>query len=215
MRKDLKKAREMEVEMMEGALLQIFERDTPDIYKVREILMRLSRTQKQPNQGVVGDWIIFWASREGCVDRLWGTGMTSEGWWLPPIMEEFLLQFGTKKDGRTMAGAEILRKVGPFPNQSNSLKGTYAVAGTNRLVITWTEMKTDDGKEVRFKDKEGANAEEKVVDIDVIYSSPKMVVLQEEDANGECDFYVLTPVENLQSEVDRLVGTTRAKTFFN
>lgn len=209
-RKDTKKAKELEVEMLEGALLQLFDRgDDPDIYKVREILMRLAKTNPRPNQTVAGDWIIFWASREGCVDKLFGTGMTNDGWWMK--LQEYLIKFGSRKGGRILEAAEVIRKVGPYPNQSNSLKGIYTVAGTNRLQITFNEMKTDGGSELPFPN----NEKEKVIVLDVVYSSPKMVCLQWEDENGECDFYVLTPVENIYSEVDRLVGTTRARYFFN
>lgn len=209
-RKDTKKAKELEVEMLEGALLQLFDRgDDPDIYKVREILMRLAKTNPRPNQTVAGDWIIFWASREGCVDKLFGTGMTNDGWWMK--LQEYLIKFGSRKGGRIIEAAEVIRKVGPYPNQSNSLRGIYTVAGTNRLQITFNEMKTDGGSDIPFPN----NEKEKVIVLDVVYSSPKMVCLQWEDENGECDFYVLTPVENIYSEVDRLVGTTRARNFFN
>ena len=67
MKKDRKKVKEMETGMLEGALKTLFQRmDEPDIFKVREILMRLAKTNKKPNQNLAGDWIIFWASREGC-----------------------------------------------------------------------------------------------------------------------------------------------------
>ncbi|CAE6938787.1 unnamed protein product [Symbiodinium natans] len=210
LKKNRKKMREMEVEMMEGALKTLFARmDEPDIYKVREILMRLAKTNPRPNQSLAGDWIIFWASREGCIDKLFGTGMTDEGWWMQ--MQEYLLRFGKKKEGRVCEAIEIIRKVGPFPNQSNCLRGKYAISGTNRLKITFKEMKTDEGKDLEFRE----GKDKLVVDVDVIYSSKNMIAIQWEDANGECDFYVLTRVSNIIAERDKFVGTSRARYFFN
>eukprot|EP00931_Biecheleriopsis_adriatica_P122796 TRINITY_DN97839_c0_g1_i1.p2 TRINITY_DN97839_c0_g1~~TRINITY_DN97839_c0_g1_i1.p2 ORF type:complete len:294 (+),score=56.10 TRINITY_DN97839_c0_g1_i1:55-936(+) len=205
-----RKMKEMEAGMLEGALLTLFQRmeDAPDIYKVREILGKLAKLNPRPNQNLAGDWIIFWASREGCVDKLFGTGMTDEGWWMQ--LQEFLLRLGPSKKGRIAEAAEIIRKVGPFPNQSNSLKGKYAPTGTNRLRIIFDEIKTDDGKELTVRE-----GERKVVDCDVIYSSKTMMALQWEDANGECDFYVLTPVDDIKKKVDEFVGTAKARTFFN
>ena len=94
--------------------------------------MRLAKTNKKPNQNLAGDWIIFWASREGCqkprllrlqkemprgVDKLFGTGMTDEGWWLQlqddfvcceslceSLCEEYLLRLSSKKQGGTSFG---------------------------------------------------------------------------------------------------------------
>ncbi|CAL1149278.1 unnamed protein product [Cladocopium goreaui] len=210
MKKNRKKVKEMEVGMLEGALKTLFKRmDEPDIFKVREILMRLAKTNTKPNQNLAGDWIIFWASREGCVDKLFGTGMTDEGWWLQ--LQEYLLRLSTKKQGREAEAIEIVRKVGPFPNQSNSLKGTYVPSGTNRLKIIFTEFKTDDGKDMKPR----GDQEEVVIDVDVIYSSKTMIALQWEDANGECDFYVLTRVNSIIEERDKFVGTSKARNFFN
>mmetsp|Transcript_40033 Transcript_40033/g.95610 ORF Transcript_40033/g.95610 Transcript_40033/m.95610 type:complete len:289 (-) Transcript_40033:75-941(-) len=210
LKKNRKKMREMEIEMMEGALKTLFARmDEPDIYKVREILMRLAKTNPRPNQNLAGDWIIFWASREGCIDKLFGTGMTDEGWWMQ--LQEYLLRFGKKKEGRVCEAIEIVRKVGPFPNQSNCLRGNYAISGTNRLKITFSEMKTDEGKDLEFRE----GKKKMVVDVDVIYSSKKMIAIQWEDDNGECDFYVLTRVKDLIAERDKFVGTSRARYFFN
>ncbi|CAJ1429322.1 unnamed protein product, partial [Effrenium voratum] len=210
MKKKQQKVREMEVGMLEGALTTLFKRmEEPDIFKVREILMRLAKTNPRPNQKLTGDWIIFWASREGCVDKLFGSGVTEEGWWLQ--MQEYLLRLSNKKQGRKVEAIEIVRKVGPFPNQSNSLKGTYAASGTNRLKIVFTEMKTDEGKDIEPR----GGKDKMVVDVDVIYSSKNMIALQWEDANGECDFYVLTPVNSILEERDKYVGTSRARNFFN
>lgn len=210
LKKNRKKMREMEIEMMEGALKTLFARmDEPDIYKVREILMRLAKTNPRPNQTLTGDWIIFWASREGCIDKLFGTGMTDEGWWMQ--LQEYLIRFGKKKEGRICEAIEIVRKVGPFPNQSNCLRGKYAISGTNRLKITFSEMKTDEGKDLEFRE----GKKKMVVDVDVIYSSKKMIAIQWEDDNGECDFYVLTRVKDLIAERDKFVGTSRARYFFN
>lgn len=186
-------------------MLDLFQDEEPSIYKVRDCLMRLSKNCPRPNQQIQGDWIIFWASREGCVDKLFGTGMT-EPWWME--MQEYLIRIGSRKEGRVVEAAEVIRRVGPFPNQSNSLKGTYSIAGTNSLQFRFTEIKTDDEKEIE-------GCKEKVIDVDVIYSSANMVALQYEDTSGECDFYVLTPVEDLTREVNRLVGAERARYFFN
>ncbi|CAK9011145.1 Uncharacterized protein SCF082_LOCUS10972, partial [Durusdinium trenchii] len=210
MKKNRKKMKEMETGMLEGALKTLFRKmEEPDIFKVREILMRLAKTNQKPNQNLAGDWIIFWASREGCVDKLFGTGMTDEGWWMQ--LQEYLLRLGTRKEGRVAEAIEIVRKVGPFPNQSNCLKGTYMPSGTNRLKMIFTEFKTDDGKEMKAR----GDQEELVVDVDVIYSSKTMIALQWEDENGECDFYVLTRVNSILEERDKFVGTSRARTFFN
>jgi len=210
LKKNRKKMREMEVEMMEGALKTLFKRmDEPDIYKVREILMRLAKTNPRPNQNLTGDWVIFWASREGCIDKLFGSGMTDEGWWMQ--LQEYLLRFGKKKEGRVCEAIEIIRKVGPFPNQSNCLRGKYECSGTNRLKIVFKEMKTDDGKDLEFRE----GKDKMVVDVDVIYSSKKMIAIQWEDSNGECDFYVLNRVSDIIAERDKFVGTSRARFFFN
>lgn len=196
--------------MLESALLALFEKEQPSIYKVRDCLTRLARFTSRPNQSVAGDWIIFWASREGCVDKTFGTGVTVDDVWLE--MQEYLIRLGSRKEGRTCEGAEILRKVGPFPNLSNSMKGKYEITGTNGLRIIFDDIKTDEDKDVSVK---GENLKEKVVEVDVIYSSPAVIAMQTEDENGECDFYVLTPVRDLRREVNKFLGAERRRFLFN
>lgn len=199
-----------EAAMLEAALLQLFEKEEPDIFKVRELLTRLARLTPRPNTAITGDWIIFWASREGCVDRVFGTGVTEENWWLE--MQEFLLRLSTRKEGRVVEAAEVLRKVGPFPNQSNSLKGTYVTQGTNGLRLVFNDISSDEGLEVEV---EGNKIKEKVVEVDVIYSSKGILAMQTMDDGGECDFFVLTPIRDLQREVNKLLGLERRRFFFN
>lgn len=199
-----------EVNMLESALLSLFEKEQPSIYKVREILTRLASLVKRPNQAIAGDWIVFWASREGCVDKTFGTGVTEDDMWLQ--MQEFLLRFSSRKEGRTVQAAEVIRKVGPFPNLSNSMSGKYEIMGTNGLRMTFDEIQTDESKDVEVK---GAKITEKVVDVDVIYSSPQLIAMQTEDESGECDFYVLTPVRDIKREVNKLLGLERRRFFFS
>lgn len=196
--------------MLESALLALFEKETPSIYKVRDCLTRLARLASRPNQALAGDWIIFWTSRQGAVDKTFGTGLSLEDDWVE--MQEYLIRIGSRKDGRKFEGAEVLRKVGPFPNFSNSMRGKYEIMGTNALRVTFTDIKTDEDKDVEV----GGNVlKEKVVDVDVIYSSPALIAMQTEDASGECDFYVLTPVRDVQREVNKFLGLERRRFFFN
>ena len=95
---------------------------------------------------------VIWRIAGG-VDKLFGTGMTDEGWWLQ--LQEYLLRLSTKKQGREAEAIEIIRKVGPFPNQSNRLKGSYVPSGTNRLKMIFKEFTTDEGKDMKVRgDKE-------------------------------------------------------------
>lgn len=196
---------------MEAALLTLFKSDAPDIYEVRSCLTRLATLTTRPNSSIVGDWIIFWASKEGSVDTTFGTGITLNNWWLK--LQEYLIRFRNRKEGRTVEAFEILRKVGPFPNQSTHLKGTYVAAGTNGLQIDFQDMRTDEGTDIKLAD--GTVMLKKSVVLDVIYSSPKILAIQAQDSNGECDFFVLTPVEDVQREADRLTGQERRKYFLN
>eukprot|EP00933_Yihiella_yeosuensis_P063303 TRINITY_DN66412_c0_g1_i1.p1 TRINITY_DN66412_c0_g1~~TRINITY_DN66412_c0_g1_i1.p1 ORF type:complete len:337 (+),score=49.33 TRINITY_DN66412_c0_g1_i1:40-1011(+) len=211
-RQNTRKAKDMEVTMLEGSLLQIFDqRDEPDIFKMREIMMRLAKLCARPNQTITGDWIIFWASRDGCVDKLFGTGMTKE-WYF--ILQEYLLRFKKLKNRgkviRYCEAHEILRKVGPFPMQSNCFKGSYKAEGPHQLQITFNDIRTDDDKPI--VEKEDGNDKEIVLDI--IYSSPKLLIFQSEDDNGECDFYVCTPIDDIIKKRDKLVGADKGDTLF-
>lgn len=201
----------MEAQMLEAGLLELFDKmEEPDIYKVREILMRLAKLSSKPNQRLAGDWIIFWASREGCVDRLFGSGATDEGWYMQ--LNEYMLRFSTAKKGKIAEAAEIIRKVGPFPDRSYRFKGKYVVEGVNGLKIVFDDLKEPDGK--AMKARGGKN--KLVIDCDVLYSSKTMLAMQWEDTNGECDFYVLTPVEEgIDERADLFTGVAKAKTFFN
>lgn len=201
-------------EEQESNILELFKlTEEPSIYTVRAALATLAKLCPRPNANIQGDWIIFWASREGCVDRVFGTGKTDVGWWYQ--MQEFLLRFGSKKEGKVCEAAEIIRRVGPFPNEANSLKGSYLTAGTTGLKIVFTEVKTVDGREIELQDGTFAK-QKKIIKCDVIYSSEKMVALQAEDKkSGEFEFYILTPVENIRTEVNRLLGAERARFLFN
>jgi len=201
--------RRRQAAMLESALLQLFQREEPNIIRVRDCLTRLARLDPRPNTAVKGDWIIFWASREGCVDRVFGSGATNE-WWLN--LQEFLIRLSSRKEGRLVEGIEIIRKVGPFPNQSNSLKGTYEPYGTNGLRINFTEIQSDDGKDVEV---EGKIVKDKAVEVDVIYSSPGILALQTQDEAGECDFFVLTPIDDLEREREKLLGLERRRYLLN
>jgi len=200
--------KEEQAAVIEGAILQLFQDEEPSIYKVRDCLASLGKLVKKPNTSVAGDWIIFWASREGSVDKVFGPGVTKD-WWLQ--MPEYLIRFSTKQGGRVVEAAEVIRKVGPFPNQSNSLKGVYSVAGTNGLQIKYNKIQTDEEEDLPIP----GGGEEMVIDVDVIYSSKTMLALQWQDTSGECDFFVLTPVEDTQRELDKLTGAERARFFFN
>merc|ERR1712176_1044747 len=125
-------------------------------------------------------------------------GITIDDMWMH--MQEYLIRIGSRKEGRVVEAAEILRRVGPFPNQSNSLKGTYVVNGTNGLQINFNKIATD---------------EEKKVDVDVIYSSQAMIAIQTLDEGGECDFFVLTPIKDLQRRLNKELGLERRRFFFN
>lgn len=203
--------KEQQATILEAALLTLFKSDAPDIYEVRSCLTRLATLTTRPNSSIVGDWIIFWASKEGSVDTTFGTGITLNNWWLK--LQEYLIRFRNRKEGRTVEAFEILRKVGPFPNQSTHLKGTYVAAGTNGLQIDFQDMRTDEGTDIKLAD--GTVMLKKSVVLDVIYSSPKILAIQAQDSNGECDFFVLTPVEDVQREADRLTGQERRKYFLN
>lgn len=197
--------------MLEAALLDLlYETDEPDILKVRDCLTRLSQLNPTPNTTIQGNWIIYWASKEGVVDKVFGTGVTIDDDWL--TMQEFLFRITSKKEGRVIEGAEIIRRIGPFPNQSNSLKGKYAIAGTNGLRIIFDMIQTDDEKDVEVK---GEIVSTKEIVVDVIYSSKELVAMQTTDDGGECDFFVLTPIEDLEKERNRLVGGERRRYFFN
>lgn len=210
LKKENKRMKEMEAQMLERGLLELFDRmEEPDIYKVREILMRLAKLTPKPNQKLAGDWIIFWASREGCVDKLFGCGATDEGWYMQ--LNEYMLRFSTAKKGRVVEAAEIIRKVGPFPDRSYRMKGKYTIQGVNGLKIVFTDLKEPDGKEMEAR----GGKDKIVIDCDVLYSSKTMIAMQWEDNNGECDFYVLTPVEDIDAKADEFTGVSKAKTFFN
>lgn len=197
--------------LLEAALLDLFEDGgEPSIFKVRDCLTRLARLTKTPNTLVAGHWIIYWASREGVVDRIFGTGQTLKDDWLQ--LQEFLLRITSKKEGRVIEAAEIIRRVGPFPNQSNSLKGSYGIMGTNGLKIVFDRIKTDEEKDVEV---DGEKVSAKEIDVDVIYASKKVLAMQTTDEGGECDFFVLTPIESLEQERNRLVGGERRRFFFN
>lgn len=213
----VREKKEAEAAMLEAVLLKMFdESDEPDILQMRETITRLAMLTPLPNSQVVGDWIIYWASREGCVDRVFGTGMTIEADGVFGFggmqMQEFLLHFSSKKEGRACEGAEIIRKVGPFPNQSNSLKGKYVIAGTRGLRIEFTGISTDEGNDVELK---GEKVSEKVIELEVLYSSKNIVAMQAQDEKGEYDFFVLTPIEDLEKEANRLLGGERRRFFFN
>eukprot|EP00930_Biecheleria_cincta_P084347 TRINITY_DN73832_c0_g1_i1.p1 TRINITY_DN73832_c0_g1~~TRINITY_DN73832_c0_g1_i1.p1 ORF type:complete len:296 (-),score=52.59 TRINITY_DN73832_c0_g1_i1:205-1092(-) len=211
LKKESKKRKEMEAQMLERGMLELFDKmEEPDIYKVREILMRLAKLSSKPNQKLAGDWIIFWASREGCVDRLFGSGATDEGWYMQ--LNEYMLRFSPAKKGRVVEAAEIIRKVGPFPDRSYRMKGKYSIQGINGLKIEFTELREPDGKEMKAR----GGKDKLVVDCDVLYSSKTMIAMQWEDSNGECDFYVLTPVEEgIDAKADEFTGVSKARTFFN
>jgi len=205
--------KKQETAILETALLNLFkDTEAPDIFKIRDVLTRLARLTPKPNTAVSGNWIILWASREGCVDKTFTSGATNDVWWLE--LQEYVLRLSRRKEGRIAEAFEILRKVGPFPNQSNSLRGTYTTNGTNGLQITFTEFKTDDGSEVKLADD--SVVKKKEVDLDVIYSSKNILAMQTtEEATGECDFFVLTPVDSIENECARQLGEERRRFFFN
>jgi len=215
--KALKEKVRAEKEMLESVIKELFDRsDEPDIFQVRDCLSRLARLSKRPNTTISGDWVIFWASREGCVDRLFGSGITEEeggiGGFFKYVTQEYYIRIGSRKDGRSVEGAEVLRKVGPFPNQFNSFKGTYEVIGTTGLRIVFNKIQTDEEKDLEVK---GEVLSEKTIEVDVIYSSKGMVCLQKQDSAGEFDFFVLTPVEDVNVEVNKLLGAERKGLFFS
>mmetsp|Transcript_88200 Transcript_88200/g.227416 ORF Transcript_88200/g.227416 Transcript_88200/m.227416 type:complete len:326 (+) Transcript_88200:54-1031(+) len=202
-----KEAKEEEAARMEGELLDLFNLEQPDIYEMRSLLTKLAKLSKRPNQTITGDWIIFWASKEFAVDKVFGTGMTGgDAWWMQ--MQEYLLRIGSRKEGRPVEAYECVRRVGPFPNQSNRMQGTYEITGTNGLQLNFTEIQTDDEKEID-------GCKEKTVNVDVIYSSKKILAMQYEGADGECDFFVCTPVADVRKMTDKLMGAERARFFFN
>jgi len=203
--------------ILEAALLQLFQDEEPDILSVRECLARLAKLCPKPNAVIAGDWIIFWASREGAVDKIFGTGITVDNGWL--VMMEFLLRFTDKKGGRICEGAEVLRKVGPFPNSYNTLRGTYTAQGTSGITITFDSVRDQaDEKDVEVKDVEGVVQKngEKVVELNIIYSSPQIIAMQWADESGECDFFVMTPCAvGMNTELNKLLGAERSRFFFN
>lgn len=205
--------KDQEKAILETALLNVFkDTESPDIFKIRDLLTRLARLTPKPNKLVAGNWIIYWASREGCVDRAFTSGCAKDVWWLE--LQEFVLRLSRRKEGKKAEAFEILRKVGPYPNQSNSLRGEYTTSGVNGLQIKFTEFKTDDGNEVELAD--GTVVTEKVIDLDVIYASPKILAVQStENETGECDFYVMNAVDSIENECARQVGEERRRFFFN
>jgi len=203
-------SKEEEAKMLEAALLKLFEYDEPDIFKVRDILSRLARLSKKPNAQIFGDWMIFWASARGCVDKVFGTGVTFKDQWV--TLQEYLLRLSTKKEGRLVEAAEVLRRVGPFPNEHNIMKGVYAVSGTTTLRITFDDIKTQSDKKLELPD----GATEKIIDLNVIYSSKGILAMQYTDEeSGECDFFVCTPVDDMQTELKKLLGLDRRRFLFN
>eukprot|EP00929_Paragymnodinium_shiwhaense_P016733 TRINITY_DN12535_c0_g1_i1.p1 TRINITY_DN12535_c0_g1~~TRINITY_DN12535_c0_g1_i1.p1 ORF type:complete len:315 (+),score=75.24 TRINITY_DN12535_c0_g1_i1:61-1005(+) len=181
--------KDQQAALLESVLLTLFQADTPDIFRVRDCLTRLARLDPRPNSSIAGEWMIFWASKEGCVDQIFGTETTIDDPWKK--IKEYMIRFTGKKQGRFVEGAEIVQPVGPFPNRQNSLFGKYAIMGTTSMRITFDDVQDDEKKAITFKD----GAKEKVIDLNVIYASKRLVAMQWSDESGECDFFVLTPVE--------------------
>merc|ERR1711982_76144 len=105
----------------------------------------------------------------------------------------------------------VLRRVGPFPNQSNTMKGTYKATGTTGLTMEFTDIQTDQGKHVELEN--GLRIADKQVVLDCIYSSKTMLAFQSQEEDGECDFYVCTPLDNIYDKLDSLTTKDRTTTF--
>jgi len=192
------------------------ETDLPDIFLMREILGRLSRFDPTPNRNIQGDWIIYWASKERAVDEIFGTGITIDSEDMfgfgALVLDEFLLQFSSRKQGRKVLGVEVAKKTGPFPNQSNVLKGTHSIVGTRGLKIQFDDIKTAGADDVEVK---GEKILSKTVEVDVLYASKGMIALQTEAEAGEYDFFVLTPIDDIYSKHEQLLGQHRRRFLFN
>merc|ERR1719253_263792 len=124
-------------------------------------------------------------------------------------MQEYLLRFSTRREGRKVVGVEVIRKTGPFPNQANLMKGTYQIAGTRGLTITYNDIQTEGDEDVEV---DGKKVLSKTVELDVLYASDGLVAFQTE---GEEDFFVLTPIEDIRQKQSQLLGRERARFFFN
>jgi len=200
-----------EVRLLEGVLLELLEdKDEPNIYKVREILARLSKTQKRPNQKLDGDWEVYWASRDSIVEKVWGTGLTVGDALVE--LKEIVLQLGNRKAGRVVEAAEITSRIGPFPNTANLMKGQYSAEGATSVELVFDMFEDLNGEPIELP----GGLRKKVLNLDVIYASKNMIALQsQETSNNECDFYVLKAVEDYEMKRDEFLGLTRRKYFFN
>jgi len=214
-REERREKLQKEVKLLEGVLLELLEKDVPNIFKVREILARLSKTQKKPNQKLDGDWMLFWASRDLIVEKVWSTGVHMKNDLTE--LKEIVLRLGGRKEGRLIEATEIYSRVGPFGNFANTLLGTYAVDGPTALQIRFDQFKDyvmegDEAADIDLPDGQ----KEKILDLDVIYSSKKLIALQSsETENGECDFYILTKVPGYEEQVKEFLGLNRVRTLFN
>jgi hypothetical protein len=206
--------------MLEASLLKLFdETDEPDIFVMRETLSRLAGLVPKPNADIIGSWIIYWANREGATDRVFGTGATIEEngafglGFGGKVLQEFLIRFFPKREGRRVEAAEIIRKLGPFPNESNVMKGSYEAEGTRGLSIKLDDIKTLAGEEVEVK---GEKIASKKIQLDVLYASKTMVALQAEgEQEGDFEFFVLTPIEDMNRKQEQLLGLERRRFLFN
>lgn len=199
-------------EIVESALVTFIEENDPepDIFKIRELMARLTKYQDRQNRALAGDWIMLWASRPDAVAKVWCSGITDSIWQLE--LEEYLIRFGTRKAGRLISAREVLRKIGPFPNRSVTLLGYYKIGGSTELQIIFDDYTMD----VEEPDAKMFNGrKKKVSDLNVIYSSPRLIACQWQGPDGECDFFVFTPIEDIDRMNNKLLGAERKRFFWN